>query len=64
MDSGSSKGGREGISNSRPRGPSGEACSEELFVLICGVSGDIMGEAWTELEVKEDVLMAEAGTDV
>jgi hypothetical protein len=35
-----------------------------LFVVICVVSGDIMGDACTELEVVTDeALMAEAGTD-
>tara|TARA_R110002060_G_scaffold55068_2_gene65601 strand:- start:372 stop:494 length:123 start_codon:yes stop_codon:yes gene_type:complete len=33
--------------------------------MICVVSGDMMGEVWRELEVVTDeVLMAEAGTDV
>src|SRR4051794_4329899 len=37
---------------------------EELFVMICVVSGDMMGEAWTELEVAiDEALMAEAGTE-
>jgi hypothetical protein len=37
---------------------------EELFVIICVVSGDIMGEAWSELEVATDeALIAEAGTE-
>ena len=30
---------------------------DELFVMICVVSGDIMGEAWRELGV--DALMAD-----
>jgi hypothetical protein len=62
MDSGSSKGGG-GTSASRPR-DSGDACREELFVVTCVVSGDMMGEACTELEVTDEALMAEAGTEV
>ena len=59
MDSGSSKLGG-GKSCSRPRGPSGEPCMEELFVIIWVVSGDMMGEAWTELAVVTgDALMAD-----
>lgn len=51
-------------SASRPRRPSGEPCTEELFVISCVVSGDIMGDACTELEVvTEEVLMAEAGRE-
>lgn len=61
MDSGSSKGGREGKSGSRPRMPSGETCTEELLVMIWVVSGDMIGEACTE---NEEVLMAEDGTEV
>jgi hypothetical protein len=59
IDSGSSKldGGK---SASRPRGPSGEPCMEELFVVICVVSGDMMGEAWSELAVVTgEALMAD-----
>ena len=59
MDSGSSKFGG-GYSVSRPRGPSGEPCMEELFVVSCVVSGDMMGEAWTELAVVTgEALMAD-----
>lgn len=33
--------------------------------MICMVSGDMMGEVWRELDVVTDeVLMAEAGTEV
>ena len=63
MDSGSSNGGG-GTSASRPRGPSGETCREELFVKTWVVSGDMMGEACTELEVTDEALIAEAGTEV
>ena len=56
IESGSSKFGG-GYSDSRPRGPSGEPCMEELFVVSCVVSGDIMGEAWSELGV--DGVMAD-----
>lgn len=63
IDSGSSKGGG-GNSCSRPRGPSGEPCIDELFVVTCVVSGDMLGEACSELEVATDeALIAEAGTD-
>lgn len=63
MDSGSSKGGR-GKSESRPRRPSGEPCIEELFVASWAVSGDMIGEAWGELEVVTDeALIADADTD-
>ena len=51
-------------SASRPRRPSGEPCIEELLVVSCVVSGDIMGDACRELEVvTEEALMAEAGTE-
>jgi hypothetical protein len=37
---------------------------EELFVVSCAVSGDMMGEACWELEVVTDeVLIADAGTE-
>jgi hypothetical protein len=37
---------------------------EELLVMTCVASGDIMGEAWSELEVAtEEALSAEAGTE-
>lgn len=64
IDSGSSKfGGRQSFS--RPRGPSGEPCREELFVVSCVVSGDMTGEACSELEVVTDeALIAEAGKEV
>ena len=65
MGSGSSKGGREGTSDARPRGPSGEACTDELFVIICDASGNMIGEACMELEVvTEERLTADAGTEV
>lgn len=52
-------------SASRPRRPSGDPWIEELFVVRSVVSGDMMGDAWRELEVvvTEEALMAEAGTD-
>lgn len=59
MDSGSSNGGGKGESDSRPRGPSGETWREELFVVICVVSGDMMGEACAELEATDEVLNAD-----
>jgi hypothetical protein len=60
IDSGSSNGG--GNSASRPRRPSGDACTEELFVVSRAVSGDMMGEFWREPDVAADeALMAEAG---
>jgi hypothetical protein len=63
IDSGSSKGGG-GNSASRPRRPSGEPCIEELFVVSWAVSGDMIGEAWGELEVVTDeALIADAGTE-
>jgi hypothetical protein len=62
MDSGSSNGG--GSSASRPRRPSGDAWTEELFVVSWAVSGDMMGEFCGELEVAADeALMADAGRD-
>jgi hypothetical protein len=60
IDSGSSKGGGR-TSDSRPRGPSGETCNDELLVMTCVVSGDIIGDACTELEVVTDD--ADMGTD-
>jgi len=60
MDSGSSNG-MSGTSDSRPRGPSGEPCIEELLVVSCVVSGVMMGEVWSELEVV--TVEADAGTD-
>jgi hypothetical protein len=37
---------------------------EELLVVICVVSGDMMGDAWRELEVVTDeALSADAGTE-
>lgn len=60
MDSGSSKGMRV-TSDSRPRGPSGEPCMEELFVVSCVVSGVMTGEVCSELEVV--TVEAEAGTE-
>lgn len=63
MGSGSSKGGSAN-SGSRPRRPSGEFCIEELFVVNWVVSGDMMGETWTELEVvTDDAETADAGTE-
>lgn len=62
IDSGSSKGGGR-YSDSRPRGPSGEPCIEELFVVSCVVSGDMTGDACCELEATEEALMADAGTE-
>lgn len=60
IDSGSwNSGGRP--SDSRPRGPSGETCREELLVMICVVSGDMIGEACTELEVVTEE--ADIGTE-
>lgn len=44
--------------------PSGEACTEELLVVSCVLSGDMIGEAWRELEVvTEEALIAEAGIE-
>lgn len=63
MLSGSSNRGG-GSSETRPRGPSGEPCIEELFVVNCVVSGDMMGEGCVEFEVATDeALIAEAGTE-
>lgn len=36
---------------------------EELFVVICVVSGDMMGDACGELEATEDALIADAGME-
>ena len=64
MDSGSSKGG--GRSLSQPplssSGP-GEPCTELLFV-VSWVWGESTGHACCELDVKEEALMAEVGTEV
>ena len=55
-------GGRNSFS--RPLGPSGEPCIEELFVVSCVVSGDMAGEGCSELEVvTEEALIAEAGME-
>jgi hypothetical protein len=62
IDSGSSKGGG-GPSESRPRGPSGEPCMEEVLVGSWAVSGDVIGDACSELEVTEEALIADAGMD-
>lgn len=64
MDSGSSNGVGKGDSDSRPRGPSGEAWTEELFVVICADSGDMMGEACAELEFMDEALNVEAGIEL
>ena len=61
IESGSSNGSMGGISDSRPRGPSGDPCIEELFVVSCAVSGVIMGEVCSELEVV--TVDADAGTE-
>lgn len=62
MDSGSSKTG--GIdSASRPLGPSGEHWRELLLVVLCVVSGDIIGDACCELDATEEALIAEEGID-
>jgi len=60
MDSGSSNGMR-GTSDSRPRGPSGDPCIEELFVVSCVVSGVMTGDVCRELEVV--TVDADAGTE-
>lgn len=57
IDSGRSKGGG-GQSMARPRGPSGEACTDELVVGKL-FSGDMMGDACRELVL----VMVEALTD-
>jgi hypothetical protein len=37
---------------------------EELFVVTCVASGDMMGEGWVEFEVAiDEALIAEAGTE-
>lgn len=60
MDSGSSNGiGR--ASESRPRGPSGDPCIEELFVVSWVVSGVMTGEVCNELDVV--TVEADAGTE-
>lgn len=60
MDSGSSKGGRA-YSGSRPRGPSGDACRELLFVMSCVVWGDMIGDGCRELEATDEALIADGG---
>lgn len=64
MDSGSSKGGGRSLSQ-LPLGNSGpgEPCTELLFVVSC-VWGESTGDACCELDVKEEALMAEVGTEV
>ena len=56
MASGSSSGVGKADSDSRPRGPSGETCSDELFVVIWAESGVIMGEACAEFELIDEAL--------
>lgn len=48
---------------SRPRGPSGEACTELLLVTSWPICGDMMGDCG-RLEVMEEQLTAEVGTDM
>lgn len=61
IDSGRSKDvGKD--SASRPLGPSGEACTELLFVISWFNCGDIMGDC-CRLEVTEEELTAEVGTE-
>jgi hypothetical protein len=63
MASGSSRGVGKGDSDSRPRGPSGETWSEELFVVIWADSGVIMGDACAEFELIDEALNV-AGIEV
>lgn len=64
MDSGSSKGSGMSLSqlNLGRSGP-GEPCTELLFVVSC-VWGESTGDACCELDVKEEALIAEVGTEV
>jgi hypothetical protein len=65
IDSGSCSKCERLASDSRPRRPSGEPWVEELLVVTSVASGDMIGEVGPELEVvTEELLMAEAGTEV